>query len=204
MERGLARLHWPVALWLGSCVLPPLQVEGKECSTSEPCPTPYRCTGAVGTCSLDAGTRPVTGTGLKGDYFSGEAFGSLKLTRLDDRILFDWGNESPDAAAGIPADFFSVRWTGAAEARFSELYRFTLVASDGVRLWVNGSLIVSQWTASPQLQTSTGTLLLTAGERTPIELEYFESGGFAAIELRWSSPSQTEQVVPQSQLFPPL
>jgi hypothetical protein len=32
-------------------------------------------------------------------------------------------------------------------------------------------------------------------------IEYFENGGGAVIELRWSSASQPKQIVPQAKLF---
>ena len=41
------------------------------------------------------------------------------------------------------ADTFSVRWQGRVEPRFTEDYTFYVKADDGVRLWVNGELLVN-------------------------------------------------------------
>jgi beta-glucosidase len=50
--------------------------------------------------------------GLKGEYFNNAEWqGKPVLTRVDRQVDFDWDAASP--AEGIPADAFSVRWTGA-------------------------------------------------------------------------------------------
>ncbi len=51
------------------------------------------------------------GTGLRAQYYSNSSFqGKPVLTRIDPQIDFDWNAASP--TPGIPANDFSVRWTG--------------------------------------------------------------------------------------------
>jgi hypothetical protein len=38
-----------------------------------------------------------------------------------------------------------VRWTGGVKARYSQLYTFHTNTDDGVRLWVNGQLLIDKW-----------------------------------------------------------
>ena len=69
------------------------------------------------------------------------------------------------------------------------------------RLWVNGQLIIDRWFDQGPTEW-TGTIALTAGQRVSIQMDYYENGGGAVARLLWSSPSQTRQVIPQTQLYP--
>src|SRR5688572_11078881 len=87
------------------------------------------------------GETPLTGgIGLRGEYFDNRDFSAPKLTRVDPTVNFNWGTGSPDPAIG--SDTFSVRWTGRVSPRYSETYRFYTTSDDGVRLWVNGQLLI--------------------------------------------------------------
>jgi hypothetical protein len=138
------------------------------------------------------------GNGLKGQYYKDQALTTLGLTRTDPSLNFDWGNGSPDTA--IPADHFSARWTGQIQPRYSETYTFYTTSDDGVRLWVNGQLVVDNWTDHPATENS-GTITLVAGQKYDLKVEFYENGGGATAKLSWSSPSQAKEIVPQSQLF---
>jgi hypothetical protein len=94
-------------------------------------------------------TPDAPGTGLTGTYFSDEDLTTPVLTRTDPTINFNWSTGSPDPI--VPADGFSARWTGRVKAQYSENYTFTFKADDGVRLWVNGQLLIDQWNALPPL-----------------------------------------------------
>ncbi|MBI4324721.1 MAG: hypothetical protein HY674_05600 [Chloroflexi bacterium] len=104
--------------------------------------------------------------------------------------------------AALPKDGFSVRWTGRIEPRYSETYTFTTFSNDGVRLWVNGQLIVDNWTDHSGREDS-GTIALQAGKKYDLKLEYYQAGGAAAMKLMWSSPSQKKEVIPERVLMIP-
>jgi hypothetical protein len=139
------------------------------------------------------------GTGLTGQYFDNADLTNLRLTRLDATVNFNWGRSAP--AANIGADTFSIRWTGQVEPRYSETYTFYTVSDDGVRLWVNGQQLINDWTDHAALQNS-GSITLAAGQRYDIRLEYYDGSLEAVAQLLWASPSQSRQVIPQSQLYP--
>lgn len=136
--------------------------------------------------------------GLRGDYYQGTNFERLILSRTDPDVNFDWEAGSPDAS--VPSDRFSVRWTGQLLARFSETYTFYVTADDGVRLWVDGGLIVDQWIDQSATEHY-GSITLSAGRWYPIQLEYYERTGRAVIRLSWASRSQRKEIIPQSQLY---
>ena len=142
------------------------------------------------------------GTGLYGDYYATKDLtGSVKLRRTDRMIQFDWGMRSPFAE--VPADGFSVRWTGEVEAPVTGDYTFATNADDGVRLWVNGRLVVDDWQLHQATLRRSAPVKLTGGVRYSIKLEYFENGGSAALRLLWAYPGQQEQTIPQARLFVP-
>jgi hypothetical protein len=99
-------------------------------------------------------------------------------------------------------DQFSARWSGEIEPRFSEEYTLHTLSNDGVRLWVDGKLIIDNWTGHSATEDA-GKIKLEAGKRYPIKLEYFQSGGNSVMKLFWSSASQRREVVPQSVLYLP-
>lgn len=140
-----------------------------------------------------------TGSGLRGEYFSGKGFEKLVATRTDASVNFSWGSAAP--LAGVPADDFSVRWTGQVQALYTQTYTFFTRSDDGVRLWVNGKPIVDNWTNHAATENS-GTIALTAGAKVDIELEYYDATGGAVAQLSWSSANQPKEIVPRSQLFP--
>jgi hypothetical protein len=146
------------------------------------------------------------GSGLRGDYFDGTQLeegtpGTLDMTRLGEVINFDWPrNSSPDPR--IDDDYFSVRWTGEVMPLFTGTYTFTTHTDDGVRLWVNGTLILENWTVTGAT-TQSGSINLVARQRYPLRMEYRETTQDAMARLSWTPPGQPMQVVPQECLFPP-
>lgn len=120
------------------------------------------------------------------------------MVRTDSTVNYNWGNFSP---AGIGPDSFSARWTGQVKPGRSEVYTFHTTSDDGVRLWMDGQLIINNWTDHPPTDNS-GQIALTAGQKYDIKMEYYENGGGAVARLWWSSASQSKQIVPQSRLYP--
>ena len=92
----------------------------------------------LGAARLDAAS------GLTGQYYDTASFGTLKTTRTDATVNFDWGAAIPSGTALTSGDTFSVAWTGQLEPEFSQLYTFYVTADDGARLWVNDQLIVTR------------------------------------------------------------
>ncbi len=139
------------------------------------------------------------GIGLTGTYFLNVDLTGDSVTRTDATVNFDWGQGSP--LTGVPADNFSVRWTGQVQAQFSETYTFSTVSDDGVRLWINGQLLIDNWTVHAPTE-DTGTITLIAGQKYDLKMEYFDSGWGAVSTLSWASASTAKQIIPTLQLYP--
>ncbi len=121
--------------------------------------------------------------GLKGEYFSNRNFQSPPaLVRVDKGVNFDWGTGAPDPS--LPSDNFSVRWRGRLippETRTYEIYART---DDGVRLWIDGKLLIDSW-HDRAVSTNTVRVRLEAGREYEIEMQFYEHGGFAVAQLGW-------------------
>ncbi len=142
------------------------------------------------------------GGGIRADYYTGMNFETLALTRTDPQINFNWGDPGgPDPAVGD--DNFSARWTGEVEAAFTETYTFYPRTDDGVRLYVDGQLLVDRWVDRGAAEDK-ATIDLVAGNTYSLVMEYYENGGGATAELRWSSPRTPKQLIPQAALSLPL
>jgi len=142
-----------------------------------------------------------SGTGLLGDYFNSNNLNNYLFSRRDPNIQFSWGAGNP--GGGLGNDNYSVRWRGKVEARCTETYTFYTYSDDGMRLWVNGTQVVNDWTDhAPVERVGSPTLSLVAGQKYDIVAEYYEKGGGAVAEVRWSSPSTPKQAIPATQLFP--
>lgn len=140
--------------------------------------------------------------GLKAEYFDDANLTTPSFTRVDANVNFDWGQGAPDASMGV--DTFSVRWSGQIQAATTGTYTFTLRSDDGVRMWVNGVLVIDKFVnaGSNKDNVSTG-VKLTAGQKVDIKIEYFENTGGAFCQLYWQSSTMAKQLVPTSALFAP-
>jgi len=157
-------------------------------------------TGANGAVIAEKGGYIVVGpfaSGLLGKYYLGQDLLDLELSRIDLTLDFDWGGGSP--AAVLPANDFSVRWTGEVQPEFSETYRLFTSTDDGVRLWVDNVLWIDHW-VDQGVTEWWADVPLTAGNWYPIKMEYYENGGDAVARLSWQSASRTKQVIPEERL----
>lgn len=103
----------------------------------------------------------------------------------DTKIDWDWGSGSPNA--NVNADQFSVRWKRYIEVP-AGVQRFTATSDDGIRVYVDGRLIVDQWNDHSVL-TFTADVSLTAGHHLVV-VEYYENFGDAVARVSWE-PAQT-------------
>jgi len=133
--------------------------------------------------------------GLKAEYFKNKTLtGTPYYTRTDPFIDFHWTAE-PNVA-GMPADNFSVRWTGVVRPLKTGNYKFKINGDDGFRLWVNNQLVIDQW-QDEGITNRDKQVTLTAGQDATIKLEYYESGGMADITMGWHDPALDNAVAVQ-------
>src|SRR5207253_3164055 len=108
------------------------------------------------------------------------------MVRRDAQVAFDWAGGSP-VPASMPAmgsDNFEVRWTGFVTVPQTGQYYFGAARDDGVRITVNGTLLLDSWVdqASP-LSYGASAIQLQAGVPVLIQVDYYEHTGNANILL---------------------
>ena len=116
------------------------------------------------------------GTGLAGDPIS---------TSTVDRINFRTEGGLPQPLSpGLPAENFSVRWTGEISVERAGRYELVTNTDDGVRLFVDQKRIIDDWTEHPA-KTNSATLDLSPG-RHSVVVEYYQGGGGAIAQFGFS------------------
>ena len=155
------------------------------------------------------------GDGLAASYYSGDAAdfspenGMPFLTTIDGTVNFTVDNTvnyNPSAwDGGVPHDHYTAVWTGQLLAPATGSYVFSTVTDDGVRLTLDTgagptTLIVNPTYHAPTTDSS-AAISLTAGQKYNLKLEFFQGTGGATMQLLWTLPSGTTQIIPQAQMF---
>lgn len=150
-------------------------------STTTPTPTPT----------------PPAGSVYSYEYFDNMTLsGGAKATGTVGAIDFDWGAGSP--AQLIPADQFSARWTKT-ETFAAGTYRFTTTSDDGIRVYLDGILILDKWIDQAPT-TYTIDKDVTAGDHT-LKVEYYENSGGAVAKFNFvalTNPTPTPTPTPST------
>jgi len=136
--------------------------------------------------------------GFSAQYFAGENFDELVMRRRDVTIDFA---RSGWVIPALPVDRFSVRWCGKLPITVSGIHVFHTTSDDGVRLWIDGELLIDHWTVHGVTE-DTAAIELNAGDVVDLRLDFFEHVGDAVIRLEWATPSQPRQLV--RDVLPPV
>ena len=118
--------------------------------------------------------------GLTAAYFRNQDLsGEPVVSRIDPEVDFgrarrlpeELGLEDPSAAGG-----YSARWSGTLMSPDSATYKLSVEGAGGVRLWLDGKLLLDDWTVHPEQTTRTTEVKLEKGRGYPLRLEYFSGG----------------------------
>jgi beta-glucosidase len=122
--------------------------------------------------------------GVNAEYFSNQNLSGTPLfSEQEPNLAYDF-------TAPHRAEFrsnFSVRWTGVLTPSTSAEYRLGVAARDGVRVFLDGSLIIDDWNRHPA-RTITAPVHLEAGHSYKLVVEHFQSRDDSAVHLVWTPP----------------
>jgi hypothetical protein len=130
----------------------------------------------------------------QGEYWSNKSMdGKPDLVRNDEEIDFDWGRGR--VAVGLPEDGFSARWRRNVDLR-PGVYRFRARADDGIRVYLDGKMIIDEWHASggDEVYRVDRTL---SGEHA-LRVDYFEREGAASARFSWERIAALPTATPSS------
>nr|WP_255604430.1 PA14 domain-containing protein [Oscillochloris sp. ZM17-4] len=120
------------------------------------------------------------------DSYQAEYFANVTLTgppaftRCESQINYDWGVTSP--GGGLGTDNYSAQWTSNPTLA-AGTYTFSVRADDGVRVWVDGELIIDRWYS--QHPTNYWVTRTLAAGTHQIRVTYVEYTGSAVIQFHY-------------------
>lgn len=121
--------------------------------------------------------------GLKAEYFNNtDLSGTPVATRIEAKVDNLW-KEAPGVGS-LPADHFSIRYTGFVRPLKSGNIRFSVKGDDGYRLWVNDKLVIDDW-HDHGATINNADVYVSAGKAYPVKLEYYENAGDAVVSMAW-------------------
>ncbi len=120
--------------------------------------------------------------GLIGEYFDNKDFeGEPVFTRVDEKIEFDWKTNAPE---GLPADHFSIRWTGKLVAPVSGKVNLGVSCDDGVRVYVDNQMIIDDWSGGSKHLVQE-EIELEKGKQYDLKIEYYDGTDKAIVQFGW-------------------
>ncbi len=124
------------------------------------------------------------GPGLWAEFFAEPEPGAHPVcSRMETHLSPYWGREAP--CNGLPADSFSVRWSGTLVPPYSGVYEIGLVTDDRGRVFLNNELLIDNWQPFKVNVMLFKRVHLKAGKAYPITIEYGELSDFAGMRLKW-------------------
>ena len=142
---------------------------------------------------------PSTGTGLQGSYFNNTALSGSPVLERTEKVNFTWtGSPGP----GVSESNFSARWTGFVEAGLTGNFEFQTRSNAGVRLWIDGNLVIDNWAAHATVNDASGAIPLAKNQRYSVTMEMYDTTGTAVAKLYWKRPGDTTFVIiPTTRLY---
>ena len=126
--------------------------------------------------------------GLMGYYFPKIGCLGKPVSRVEPKILFDWGGGGP--VPDFPGDNWSARWRGVLKVPETGDYKFWWDVDDRFWLKIGGKEVRAK---SP--------VQLEKDKPYAFEGKYEEDGGIARVVLYWKMPNGTQERVPSSVFF---
>ncbi len=121
---------------------------------------------------------PVDQAVFVGTELAGNPIATSKVDRINYRT--EGGLPQPPGP-GLPAENFSIRWTGEVAVTKAGRYELMTNTDDGVRVFVDQRRVIDDWSQHPA-KTNTVTLDLNPG-RHAVVVEYYQGGGGAIAQF---------------------
>lgn len=113
--------------------------------------------------------------GLTADYITGNNVEDTPLfSRIDETVGFDWGDGGP--GQGLPKENFIVRWRGFLKTPVEGKHTIGIYADGGVRVWLEGRLVLDKWDAHG-LQFYSVETTFGAERKMSVRIEYINRTG---------------------------
>ena len=129
-----------------------------------------------------------TKRGLKGEYFANTKLeGTPTLTLVDQTVNFKWG------FAGVSKQLsknYSVRWQGVLVPSVTGDYFIGFSGQDGYRVWLDGEIVVEDWTKHRPATVQTKPMHLVKDHAYVVKIEYFQTIRGAEARFIMGNPEE--------------
>ena len=177
-------------------------------------PAPASCFAGQAPTTACAATVPHTHTGydegvngLSAAYYDNLTLSGVPkayttgIGTSDGTVKSPW-EYSNDVTPGVSSDGFSLRLTGEIAFPASGDYTLRAYVDDGIRMWIDDQLVMDYWQISDPAWRQAVVHSDTPGQVKKIRIDYYDNGGYAKLDLNWTTPTGTQELVPGSQLRP--
>jgi alpha-D-xyloside xylohydrolase len=134
--------------------------------------------------------------GLAVQYFAGVDFEKPAGKTVDTKLEHNWPGpplaNPPPGLAGF--DNFSARWEGTLTAPEDGEYELGLEYDDGVRLFVDGTLLIDDWSFGAKRFRS-AKLSLAKGRPAALKVEFHQGGQTRYVRFGWRTPSEARALI---------
>jgi hypothetical protein len=139
------------------------------------------------------------GTGLVGYFYPNETLSGKIQDSLAGKMFDNWDSKDPlyyssnvqttplHKDINFPATHWSARFLGRLKAPVSGTYTFGFWIDDGVRFWIDDSLMVNDWKYNGGVW-DTCRVNLVAGKMYNIRAQYFQNVRGSQLEWNWRRP----------------
>lgn len=147
------------------------------------------------TIPADALRTPNGKPGVAVEYFEGTNFEKSAGQLVDRTIDHTWpGPPLANPPARLTRlDNFSGRWQGTITAPEDGEYEIGVEGDDGFRLWLDGKLVVEDWSNNAARYRST-RITLRKGQKAAMKLDYFQGAAERSLRLAWRTPGEIRQL----------
>jgi len=129
---------------------------------------------------LEDGVTP----GIHAEFWNNkELEGPSVATRMDKSINFSWGLRESPVPGVVNEDKFSARWTGKLKSPGSGQFEVGVKADNGVKLFIDGNLVINSWTDQAPGQFKTDYYEFEEGKLYDIKVEFYENIGTCRVRF---------------------
>ena len=129
--------------------------------------------------------------GIAVEYFEGTNFERSVSKLVDPKVDYTWpGPPLAEFPQGLKSgNNFSGRWTGSLIIPETGEYEMGAEGDDGVRLWLDGKLVVDDWSIHP-MRWRSQKMNFSKGQKVAVKIEYYQGQGGRGLRLGWKTPTQ--------------
>lgn len=132
--------------------------------------------------------------GLSASYYSDARFETKVAEGVDGVLNYNTRNQGPEqnklVHTALPSGDVSVRWEGEIEATESGVHTLRTYFDGGMKVWLDGKLVINHWLQSWLPMEEFAKVELKAGQRHKLRIDWVKDQEATTFRLDWKTPSE--------------